>query len=57
MEAGERRFVACSGGPSRSRRERFLPPLEAVERSGVYVVVDDGAVEDWYYLFIPNDAP
>jgi hypothetical protein len=55
FEPGERLFIRCVGGPSRSRLERFPPPLEVVERDGMYVLVDDGAPEDWYYLFVPAE--
>jgi hypothetical protein len=45
-------FIPCDGGPSRSRLERFPPPLEVEERTGTYVLVDDGAPADWRYLFV-----
>ncbi len=46
---GERMFLACDGGPCRSRLETFPPRLEIEERNGLYVLVDDGPVETWRY--------
>jgi hypothetical protein len=34
--------------------ERFPPQLEIAERGGTYVLVDDGELPDWRYLFVPN---
>ena len=47
-------FVPCEGGPSISRLEIFPPPLEIEERNGIYVLEDDGPVEQWRYLFVAN---
>jgi hypothetical protein len=54
-EPGERMLIRCDGGPSTSRLERWPPPLEVTERDGVYVLVDDGPVSSWWYLFVPNE--
>jgi hypothetical protein len=54
VRAGDRMFVACDGGPSISRLERFPPPLEVQERGGMYVLQDDGPPEQWRYLFVPD---
>jgi hypothetical protein len=27
------------------------PPLEVEETDGMYVLVDDGPIEEWYYVF------
>ena len=56
MQEGERMLIPCDGGPSRSRLERFPPPVEVVERGGLYVLVDDGPPETWRYLFVPDPA-
>jgi hypothetical protein len=53
LEPGDRMFIPCEGGPSRSRLERFPPPVEVEERGGVYVLVDVGPPEAWSYLFVP----
>ena len=47
-------LIPCDGGPSRSRLERFPPPVEVIERGGLYVLVDDGPAEAWRYLFVPE---
>jgi hypothetical protein len=48
-------LIRCDGGPSRSRLERFPPPLEVPERDGMYVLVDDGDdPSTWWYRFVPN---
>jgi hypothetical protein len=55
MEEGERMLIRCEGGPSRSRLERYPPSLEVRERDGMYVLQDEGDVENWWYLFVPNE--
>ena len=54
VRPGDRIFVQCEGGPCLSRLERFPPPLEITERGGTYVLVDDGDLPDWRYLFVPD---
>ncbi|HVT41795.1 MAG TPA: hypothetical protein VHD39_02340 [Acidimicrobiales bacterium] len=54
VQPGDRMFVPCEGGPCLSRLERFPPPCEIEERGGIDVLVDDGAVEDWRSLFVPD---
>jgi len=56
MQPGERMFIPCQGGPSMSRLERYPPPLEVVERDGMYVLEDEGPPEQWRYLFVPREA-
>ena len=53
-EHGERVLVRCDGGPSQSRLVTYPPPLEIVERGGVYVLVDDGDPADWRYDWVPD---
>jgi hypothetical protein len=55
MEPGERMLIACEGGPSRSRLVRYPPPLEVEERTGMYVLDDDGPPEQWKYVFVPRE--
>ncbi len=33
---------------------RFPPPLEAQERDGIYVLEDDGPIEQWRYVFVAH---
>jgi hypothetical protein len=54
MEPGERMLIRCEGGPSASRLVRFPPPVEVDERDGVYVLDDDGPIEEWRYVFLPH---
>ena len=53
-EPGERLLIACEGGPSQSRLVHHPPPLEIVERGGIYVLDDDGPVETWRYVFVSD---
>jgi hypothetical protein len=55
VERGERMLIPCEGGPSRSRLERYPPPLEVEEDEGVYVLVDDGPPHAWRYQFVPRE--
>jgi hypothetical protein len=55
MSAGDRMFIACDGGPCRSRLETFPPRLEIEETGGLYVLCDDGPIEDWTYQFLPTE--
>ena len=54
METGERMFVWCEGGPSMARATAFAPPYKIVVDGGMYVLVDDGAIEGWHYEFIAS---
>jgi hypothetical protein len=56
VEPGERMLIRCEGGPSTSRLERYPPPVEIVERTGVYVLVDDGPPTQWWYEFVPSTS-
>ncbi len=49
---GDRMFIRCEGGPCISRLETFPPRTEIRERSGLYVLVDDGPLETWIYQFV-----
>lgn len=53
-EHGERLLIRCEGGPTQSRLVHHPPPLEIDERGGTYVLVDDGPVETWRYVFVPT---
>ena len=54
VRPGDRIFVRCEGGPCLSRSESFPPRLEIVERGGASVLVDEGELPDWRYLFVPD---
>jgi hypothetical protein len=54
MEDGERMLIRCRGGPSQRRLVRYPPPLEVTEHGGMYVLVDDGPPEEWWYDFVPE---
>ncbi|GJM37730.1 MAG: hypothetical protein DHS20C19_10970 [Acidimicrobiales bacterium] len=52
---GERLFIPCTGGgPSASRLVTYPPPLEIEERTGLYVLNDDGEEGEWVYEFVPR---
>jgi hypothetical protein len=51
---GERMLIRCVGGPSQTRLERMPPQLEITEDDGVYVLVDDGPPQEWWYQFVPT---
>lgn len=56
VEPGERMLIRCEGGPSMSRLVRYPPPLEIEEETGLYVLVDDGPPQTWWYEFVPRVA-
>jgi hypothetical protein len=56
LEAGDRLFIACEGGPAASRLEMYPPRLEVEERGGTYVLLDEGPRDAWRYLFVPHDG-
>jgi len=55
LEPGDRMFIPCEGGPAWMRLVDYPPPLELVARDGMYVLVDDGPVDEWRYRFLPKD--
>jgi hypothetical protein len=55
LQAGDRMFVACEGGPCASRLETYPPRLELAEQGGTYVLEDDGPRDAWRYVFIPAE--
>jgi hypothetical protein len=56
LRPGDRLFITCEGGPSRSRLEVWPPRLEVSERDGVYVLLDDGPRGHWRYVFVLRGA-
>ena len=54
LEPGDRMLIACDGGPSNSRLIHWPPPLEIPDRGGLYVLTDDGPLEQWHYHWIAN---
>jgi hypothetical protein len=54
LAPGDRVIIACVGGPSSSRLERFPPRLEIPERGGTYVLVDQGRRDEWRYEFVAD---
>lgn len=54
LRTGDRFLVPCRGGPCTSRLEIYPPRLEIDEYEGMYVLVDDGPRDDWYYRFIDH---
>lgn len=52
MELGERMFLWCEGGPSTARAVTYPPPLEIDVEGGTYVLVDEGAAQQWRYDFV-----
>ncbi len=55
LGVGDRLFIACDGGPCRSRLETFPPTLEIDERGGIYVLNDMGRRDEWRYVFVPRE--
>ena len=55
VRVGDRIFVQCDGGPCTSRLETFPPRLEIVETGGLYVLIDEGPIDDWKYQFLTSD--
>ena len=52
LRNGDQLFIRCHGGPCLSRLETFPPRVEVQEKGGVYVLVDDGPIEDWAHEFV-----
>jgi hypothetical protein len=44
----------CEGGPSIGRATTYPPPLEIEVDGGFYVLVDDGPIGEWRYLFVED---
>ncbi len=55
VRVGDRIFVQCDGGPCTSRLETFPPRLEIEETGGLYVLIDEGPIDDWKYQFLTSD--
>ncbi|MBK5223496.1 MAG: hypothetical protein JJE52_11605 [Acidimicrobiia bacterium] len=51
---GERMLIRCEGGPTQWRAVTFPPPQELDASGGLYVLVDDGPPEQWWYEFVPD---
>ena len=54
MEPGDRMLLWCDGGPSKGRAVFYPPPFEIEVDDGMYVLVDDGPIEDWHYAFVSS---
>lgn len=52
LQLGDRMFIRCERGPCISRLETFPPRIEIRERSGLYILVDNGPLESWMYQFV-----
>lgn len=52
VEVGERMLIWCEGGPAMCRAVSYPPPLEVEVGDGIYVLVDEGAVDQWHYEFV-----
>ena len=52
VDPGDRMLLWCEGGPSIGRATTYPPPLEITVDGGIYVLVDDGPVEEWHYSFV-----
>ena len=54
VEPGERMLLWCEGGPNVGRATHYPPPLEIHVDGGTYVLVDDGAPEQWRYISVSD---
>jgi len=54
VEAGDRLFLWCDGGPAVGRTAVFPTPFEVDVEGGTYVLVDDGPPEQWRYDFVAD---
>ena len=52
MVEGEPMMIRCEGGPTAWRTAIFPPAGELPVHDGIYVLVDDGSPELWWYQFI-----
>ena len=46
----------CEGGPSLGRAVAYPPPLEIEVDDGIYVLVDDGPLHEWHYVFVDDNS-
>jgi hypothetical protein len=49
-------LIRCDGGPAIGRAVLFPPPAEIDVEGGVYVLVDEGPPEHWYYAFVASTS-
>jgi hypothetical protein len=49
-------LLRCGGGPSIGRATTYPPPLEIAVDGGTNVLVDDGQVDAWRYLFVEDQG-
>jgi hypothetical protein len=54
VDVGERMLLWCEGGPSIGRTTTYPPPLEIAVDGALYVLVDDGPLETWHYVFVDD---
>ena len=54
VRPGDRLLIQCDGGPCISRLEVFPPRFEIEERGGLYVLLDDGPLDEWLYQFLAS---
>lgn len=47
-------LIWCEGGPSMGRAVQFPPPLEIGVEGGMYILVDDGPLEEWHDQFVSD---
>ena len=46
----------CRGGPSICRATTYPPPFEISVEGGMYVLVDEGSVDEWHYSFVQTES-
>ncbi len=49
-------LIPCQGGSTGWRAATFPPPLEFETDDGIYVLIDDGAPDEWSYAFVAVGA-
>jgi hypothetical protein len=52
MVEGEPMMIRCEGGAAAWRTATYPPTVELVVDGGVYVLVDEGSPELWWYQFV-----
>ncbi len=47
-------LIWCDGGPAICRAVAYPPPGEISIDEGIFILVDDHAIEGWHYQFVAD---
>ena len=55
LRPGDLMFIGSEGGQCISRLEAFPPDWKLQKKGDLYLLDDDGPLEEWLYQFVPNE--